>query len=159
MPVQRSSDDRRRLLLRGAVALVGLLALSACYSYVPMVGETPAPGEDVRVRLSQTRSVELSERTGHPIRSLEGKVFRVAPDTLVLDVGWGSIYEGTLLAGRRDTLAFHQPDLLEVDRRELSRGRTALLGAGLAAAVVLIVRGLSGGGSGDGPGNGNGSPF
>jgi len=70
----------------------------------------------------------------------------VPADSLVLDVGWGAVYAGTVFEGRRDTLSFHRHDLLEVDRREFSRRRTALVGAGVVALVVAAWAGISGGG-------------
>lgn len=159
MRVQRSIMGWTRPVVLGAVVPLGLLVLSACYTYAPLVGENPGLGDDVRVRLSQAEAVRVSDMTGRPIRTLEGRVFRVASDSLTLDVGWGAVYAGTPFAGRRDTLSFHERDLLELDRKELSRGRTALLGVGLVAAIVMIVTSVTGGGSGDGPGNGNGDPF
>lgn len=159
MAVQRSRSGKGRAVLLGWGVPLGLLLLSACYTYAPVVGGSPSPGDDVRIRLAQEPATRISERTGRTVRSLEGKVFRVAPDSLVLDVGWGAVYAGTVFEGRRDTLAFHDRDLLEVDRKEFSRGRTALLGAGFVAAIVLVVRGVTGGGGDTDPGNGNGPTF
>jgi hypothetical protein len=157
---QRSIAGLWRPLLAGAVLVAGPFLLAACYTYVPVVGETPSPGEQVRVQLSQDQAVRLSERTGHTIRRLEGRVFRAEPDSLTLDVGWGAVYAGTMFEGRRDTLSFHRGDLLEVDRRELSRGRTALVSAGFVALVTTIVLGITGGADTGEPGNGNGTtPF
>ena len=146
MHAQRDGKRVGRLLGLGIAAVLGLLILAACYSYVPMVGEDPTPSDDVRVRLSQAEAVRMSERTGRTIRSLEGSVLRVPADSLVLDVGWGAVYAGTVFEGRRDTLSFHRHDLLEVDRREFSRRRTALVGAGVVALVVAAWAGISGGG-------------
>ena len=154
MHAQRDGKRVGRLLGLGIAAVLGLLILAACYSYVPMVGEDPTPSDDVRVRLSQAEAVRMSERTGRTIRSLEGSVLRVPADSLVLDVGWGAVYAGTVFEGRRDTLSFHRRDLLEVDRREFSRRRTALVGAGVVALVVAAWAGISGGGDiTDEPGN------
>jgi len=158
MRVQRPAGGSWRALLCGALVLFGLPTLAACYTYVPVVGETPSPGEQLRVRLSQEQTIRLSEMTGQTIRTLDGRLFRAEPDSLILDVGWGAIYAGTMFEGRRDTLAFHVQDLVEVDRRELSRGRTALVSAGLVAAMVMIVTSIRGGADTGGPGNGNGTP-
>jgi hypothetical protein len=159
MEVQRSRKGRVGAVLLGWGIPFGLLFITACYTYAPVIGGPPSPGDDVRVQLAQEPASRISEMTGRSVRSLEGKVFRVEPDSLVLEVGWGAVYAGTILEGRRDTLAFHERELLEIDRRAFSRGRTALVGAALVAAIVFAVRGLSGGGGETDPGTGNGTPF
>jgi hypothetical protein len=70
------------------------------------------------------------------------------------------VVAGGYKAGRRDRLAFHRDDILDSDRRVVSRRRTALLGASFVTAALLVVRSLTGGGSAQDPGNGNGTiPF
>jgi hypothetical protein len=135
------------------LACVGVLA--GCYAYVPVVGEDPAPGDDVRFRLAAPAAGELSDRVGRPIRAVEGPLIGLTPDSLRLDVGWGAIYAGTVFEGRRDTLQFHRSQVLEVDRKEFSRTRTGILAAAFGAVVVLVIRAISGGGQGEPTQNGD----
>ena len=133
--------------------------LASCFSYQPLIETAPTPGDRVRVRLSVSAASQLSDWVGQPIRSVEGTVLYANPDSLRLDVGWGALFAGTRFEGRRDTLTFAERDILGIDRRELSKGRTALVGAGAVAAVVALFRGIRGGGTGTGD-NGNGTtPF
>ncbi|MEX2526927.1 MAG: hypothetical protein WEA09_04755 [Gemmatimonadota bacterium] len=145
-------------------ALLLLLALGfslgGCYSYRPLIGVDPAPTDEVRVRLADAAATQLSQRVGVPLRSVEGTVLRVPADTLFLDVGWGSLYTGTVFEGRRDTLSFGRSQILELDRREFSRGRTALVAGALVGAGVWIIRAISGsGGTSGGPGDGGNPTF
>ncbi|TVP48492.1 MAG: hypothetical protein EA350_03245 [Gemmatimonadales bacterium] len=141
--------------------LLLLVSVTACYRYSPLVGESPRPGEEVRLRLSGAASAELSDRVGRPIRSLEGRVLASPADSVVVDVGWGAIYAGTVFEGRRDTISFGREQLLEVDRKELSRARTTGLAAAMAVAVVAVFRalGTGRGGSGGDPGGGGPPPL
>jgi hypothetical protein len=141
------------------LALLLVALATGCYAYVPMVGEDPSPGEDLRVRLATPAAVELSDRVGRPIRAVEGPLVQLTPDSLTVDVGWGAIYAGTVFEGRRDTLQFHRSQVLEVDRREFSRTRSGILAAGLIAVAILAFRSISGGGEARDPGNGDPTPF
>lgn len=141
------------------LALVLVALLSGCYHYVPVVGEDPSPGQEVRLRLDSPTSAQFSDRMGRTVRSVEGPLVGLTPDSLVVDVGWGAFYAGTVFEGRRDTLRFERSQLLEVDRKEFSRTRTGVLAAGFAVVVVAAIRAITTGGQGDGGGNGPGDPF
>lgn len=165
-----SRESRRRGTLSGnsagpahraGLALFVVLivsATSACYRYAPLLGEPPVPGEEVRLRLSGSAAAELSDRVGRSIRSVEGSVLLGTPDSVVVDVGWGAVYAGTVFEGRRDTLRFGADQVLEVDRKEFSRARTAGITAALAAVVVVLFRSIAGGGGGTGGDQGGGTP-
>lgn len=148
-----------RLARAGAMSALALAGLLACYSYRPLVGELPAPGDEVRVRMSMETAAAVSARVGHPLRSVQGTVLSANPDSLRLDVGWGALFAGTPFFGRRDTLSFSERDILELDRREFSRGRTALLGAGAIAVIAAVIRGFQSGGGNNGDTGNDTDPF
>ncbi len=133
------------------LVLLLLFPLSGCYSYVPVLGDGLAPGDDVRLRLSAPAATTVSERVGRPIRSVEGPLLAFTSDSLQVDVGWGAIYAGTVFEGRRDTLQFHRSQVLEVDRREFSRVRTGLTAVALTTGAVALIRMITGGGQSQGP--------
>ncbi len=142
------------------LALALVVALSGCFGYVPVLDGDPEPDANVRLRLSSQASAEISAQAGQSIRSVEGTLLQTTPDSLVVDVHWGAIYAGTPFEGRRDTLSFARSDVVEVDRREISRLRTGFVVGGLAAAAVLILRSFTGGGGESGtPGPGPGDPL
>jgi hypothetical protein len=145
--------------LRAGLALVLVGWMTGCYTFVPLVGQDPAPGEEVRLRLAAPAAQELSERMGVPVRSVEGPLVGIGPDSLVVNAGWGALYSGTVFEGRRDTLQFHRSQVLEVDRKELSRTRSAIVGAALIAGAVLLFRAVAGRGDPGDPGGGIPEPF
>lgn len=128
-----------------------LVSAPACYNYVPTeVGAVP-PGEDVRLRLSRTGGEDLA-------RTLESNEIRV-------DVAgeYEGLEQGTVLlrvpvvrdpTGMRpdieQVVRISQLDVLTVDRRELSVGKTAaIIGVSAAGAGFLlynIFEAFSGGG-------------
>lgn len=154
----RNAGPGPRGLGPALVVLILTLGLSGCFSYQPVLDGSPEPDAEVRLRLSAPAAVALSERTGRTIRSVEGVLLEATSDSLTVDVRWGAIYAGTPLEGRRDVLAFHRSEVVEIDRREFSRVRTGIVAGGLAAAALLILRSFTGGGGdqgGTGPGPGD----
>ena len=140
------------------VLLLLAFGLSGCFSYQAVLDGNPEPDSEVRLRLSAPAAVALSERTGRTVRSVEGVLLQSTPDSLTVDVRWGAIYAGTPFEGRRDILAFHRSEVVEIDRREFSRVRTGIVAGGLTAAALLILRSFTGGGGdqgGTGPGPGD----
>ena len=149
---------RRRRALIGALAAHTLLV--GCYAHVPAAPGSVLPGARVRVALSDEGVRALASSLGASVRGLDGQVERVAGDTLVLrpdrllttadvDVAWSG-----------DALALPPAWRQAVERRQLSRSRTAVLVAGGVALVVATLAVLRAAGDGrGGPGGGNPTPF
>lgn len=135
------------------LAILLLIALSGCYSYQAVLGDDLSPGDPVRLRLASEPAQQLSDRVGSTVRSVEGPLIRITPDSLRVGVEWGAYYAGTMFEGRQDTLQFHRSEVLEVDRREFSRARTGVVGAALVAAIVVFFKSIDLGGQdgGDDP--------
>ena len=137
-------------VLRTGLALLLLASLGGCYSYQAVLGNDLAPGDPVRLRLAAEPSQRLSDRIGSTVRSVEGPLVRVTPDSLRVSVGWGAYYAGTMFEGRQDTLQFHRSEVLEVDRREFSRVRTGVVVAAVTTAIVVFFKSINLGGQGGG---------
>jgi len=142
---------------RAGLVAVLMLGLAGCYHFVPLNQETPIPGEHIRVRLSPGAAMGLTERLGQQVRTVEGPLISSLGDSLSLDVGWGGLYAGTPFEGRRETLSFSADAIVEVERRELSRTRTGVVGGLVLAATVLVIQAISGGGGRPGR-DGTGAP-
>ncbi|GLC28029.1 hypothetical protein [Roseisolibacter agri] len=149
---------RRRAALVGTLAAHTLLV--GCYAHVPAAPGSVAPGARVRVGLTDAGVGALASSLGSSVRGLEGQVERVAGDTLVLrpdrllttadvDVAWSG-----------DALALPAAWRQGVERRQLAKGRTAVLVGGGVALVVALVAVLRKAGEGaGGPGGGGPTPF
>lgn len=98
------------------------------------------------MRLSSEAANEVSRLVNSPVVSVSGTVMAVQRDSLTLNASWGAIFAGTRFAARRDTLTFERTELLQVERRELSRGRSAVVVGALAAIAVALFRTFGGGG-------------
>lgn len=109
--------------------------------------------------LSNETSLRLSQQVGQTVRSVEGTVLAIRADTMQVDVAWRALYAGTRFEGARDTIDFHRSEILQVDRRELSRTRTALAIGGAIAALVAVISGVSSGGGGSDPDPNGTVPF
>lgn len=144
-----AQDNAAGLALRAGPAVVLALAmvvLSGCHSYRPMLESDPVPGDRVRVRLSSEAASDVSRLVNSPVASVSGTVMAVQTDSLTLNASWGAIFAGTRFAARRDTLTFERTDLLQIERRELSRGRSAVVLGALAAMAIALYRTFGGGG-------------
>lgn len=122
--------------------LVLLLALAGCYTYQPVGGVVPAPGERIRLDLSDEGSARISRRIGYPIQRLEGRVIEAEPSSLLLGVSWGGIYAGTPFEDRRDTLSFRESDYFRLERRRLNVARTGAFGLGVVAVLAIVYQWL-----------------
>jgi hypothetical protein len=132
---------------------------SGCFALQPVTDGGPVPGDQVRLTLSPESSDRLSERIGRPVRSIQGRVLAVTPESLRLEVTWGAVYAGTPLEGQREVLELGTDEFSELERRELSTLRSALAVAGVVTVLALLARSLSSGGQGTGPGPSDPSPF
>lgn len=142
----------RRLPLT-VVPLLGL-GLAACVTYTPIPPDAPAPGDEIRVHLTLEETERLRDQTGRRVERLEGRIQPGAPvaDSLRMMVTWGAAWAGTPLEGRRDAITLPRSSVVEVERKEVSRSRTAVLGVAMAAVVVMLFRSI--GRDGDGQSGG-----
>ena len=131
-------------------------SLVGCYAYLPVApasgGGTEPLGRTVRVTLSPGGTRRVEPTLGAGVVEVEGVVARATADSLWLAVR-------TVATGPRDRFAssgaqvtFPRGDLATVELQTLSRRRSALLAAGVAAVLATIasVASSSFGGSGTG---------
>ena len=136
------------------LALVTLLA--GCSAYEPVA--TPVPRSTVRARLTVDEAVRWSDLFGEPVRTLQGQVVRQDAQGLHLDVLLARSTSEFRRGEFRDTLVIPSAGLESVAERRFSAWRTALLAAGVAAGVYLIVDEVLVGGDDEGdPGDGGGN--
>jgi hypothetical protein len=122
----------------GAVVVLSLGA--ACFKYVPFEVGPERPGVPVRAEVSGA----TVSSTGFP-RYLEGEFVRWDAEDLVLSVISPGVSADAVWGGRapRDTVTIRSGELIALDERRLSPGRTALAGgaavtiAGIAIAYLF----------------------
>lgn len=145
---------RRSLPGRG-VALACLLSTAACYSYTPV--RDPVPGTVVRAMIPVRSAAQGRGPEGSAV--LEGTVVS-SGDSVRIETRnrqqAGFMQEMLLV----DTVRIAFDDLIALDERAFSPGRTAVLTAGIIAGTALVAFGITsvvGGNDGDGP-PGGGDP-
>jgi len=142
MKAMRESTLRARALVPGVVLLMAGV-LSGCYHYVPVDPATVRPDEEVRVRISDSAARRLANDFGTYLHTLSGQFGTHGPDSLALAVRLSRFTNGVSLAETRQTLLFSRPEVLDVSRRELSVGKTALVTAGVIGGFVLLITSIT----------------
>ena len=140
------------------VALFLVMGLGGCYHYTPMHLDEVVPAQEIRTRVSLQQAEILEEIIpNRDTRVVEGRVAEILRETLYLDVAVSSEVRGTRVESLRQRVDIPFSSILEVESKQLSRGRTAALvvgGAFLLGSFVAI-QVIDSGGEGsppDGPG-------
>jgi hypothetical protein len=130
----------------GAAAL--LLGASGCFVYVPGDAASVPAGESVRVRLTRAAGTELRELTTDEPSVVRGTVLRREPERLLLRVPLAARRDGFAMQPIAQDVGIATADIVDLELRRKSAGRTALLAAG-TGAVGLVVIGMILGGARD----------
>ncbi len=144
--------------MRGkSILLVGALAATTgCYSYIPSSVEDVSPGTPVRIRLTAVEAGRLVDQRLTNARLLTGTLVQGDGEQLLVDtsVGHNDAERGMRSVVQRVAVPAHE--VLEMERRQLDKGRTGLVvGAGtVALGVVIALQSRGGSGSTDTPGGG-----
>ncbi len=139
-------------MVRAFLMMALVVLLAGCYRNVPVrIGSVP-PGSDVVVRLTVEGRQHVEELTGLRRVELSGQLLQWAEEiTISVPV---IVRSGTLDRGLRQPITVRADEVVGVDVRELDRGRTAIVVAGvgavvgavLVATVVKVIGGSQGGG-------------
>ncbi len=123
-----------------ALAAFSLAVVSAaCHRYAPAEVASVDPQESVRVIITEPAATRLSSDLGAFTRSLEGRLRQEAHDSVSISVPVTRVYQGRTVDSGWQTLFLGRGEVVRVERRELSRGRTIALGVGVVAAFTLLV--------------------
>ncbi len=142
--------------MAGRTAWIAALSslLAACYTYVPSSLSEVTPEQEVRLRLGAVEAARLEDFARDGGRAVEGRVLSQDGDSVLVRVESHSELRGVRVQTLYQRIHVSRPAVLDVELRELDKGRTYLVtGAGVAAAALIAVDRLQGGGS-DTPPNG-----
>jgi hypothetical protein len=125
--------------------LIAAMGTTGCYQYVPLSLSAITPNEEVRVRVTEGAAARLFKDLGPQTKEIDGRFAPKGPDSVSIAVTIDRAYRGFTVGTTTETLLVGRSEILEVRKREFSRGRTVLLSAGvvvgfglLAAAVVQL---------------------
>jgi hypothetical protein len=116
------------------------LSTGGCYRYVPAQLTTVPPREEVRVRVTESAATRLVKEFGTYTTQLQGQFAPEAHDSVSIAVAITRDYRGMALESTRQTLFLGRSEVVEVRRREFSRGRTALATVGALATLGVLVQ-------------------
>jgi len=141
---------RTKNLVRTALASVWFLTTTSCTAYTPIRGIETAPGNNVRVRLSDKGAVDLVQSIGPRARQLEGTLKQVTDSFMVV-----SVRRVTREGGGEDTydgqdISIPSQDIETAEASRTSVPRSILAAGGILASALLVAKGagdISGGGS------------
>ena len=140
--------------VRTTLFSVAFLATASCTAYTPIHGVEAAPGNNVRVRLSDKGAVDLAQRIGPRARQLEGTLKQVTDSSMVV-----SVRRVTREGGGEDTydgqdISIPSQDIETAESSRTSAPRSILTAGAILASVFLVAKGagdISGGNSGRPP--------
>jgi hypothetical protein len=140
----------RRLCIHAMI--VALPALQGCYTYLPLQATPPAAGESVQLQISDRGRVELSERLGHGVSRIEGRITGVNGDQYAINVssiayvsGENSLWSGESVRLSRDFVQQVQVRTLDKQRTWIAAGVTTVAVVGFIASRGLLVDFFGGG--------------
>ncbi len=148
-----------RAEVRKGAAVLSTLFLTGCYSFHATELDHPPLGEQVRMTVTRAGAAEYTEVTGRDeaIPRMEGELVAHDGGHMTLRIPVGSpLLPGSANVG--SLIRVPEGEILELERRELDRTRTALLVAGstlAATALVLAIMDGFAGGPGIDPGDGD----
>lgn len=121
--------------------MIGAMAVSGCFRYAPVPMTSVAPGENVRVRITQDAGVRLVKQLGVFTTQLDGE-FAVHGDSVSVTIPIVREYQGMMLEGASQTLYLGKSEVVDVRHREFSRSRTILTSVGSAVLFVALVKSI-----------------
>ncbi len=143
--------------IRTALTLISFLITASCTSYAAIHGIETAPGNNVRVRLSDKGAVDLVQSIGPRARQLEGTLKQLTDSSMVV-----SVRRVTREGGGEDTydgqdISIPSQDIETAEASRTSVPRSILAAGGILASALLVAKGagdISGGSSNRPPSGG-----
>ncbi len=141
-----------------AVAAAPLIILAGCFTYIPTEVSAVPDGERVRVHVTREGQLDLPEVIDPLGPTVRGTLVRRAEDGIFLRVPVAIRRDGFLQSDLGQNVAIPFREIVQIERRALSRSRTGLMvagTAGVAAVIVFVIIDGSRGGDPRGPTGGD----
>lgn len=124
-----------------ATVIVGAFLLTGCYSYTPIPLEVTPNGQDVRILITRQGALELVEVTDvqGEVPSVTGQIVNREGREVLMRVPVGQRRDGFHRVSLEQTIRIPAGEILQVERRDFDRGKTALLGVGFIAGSAFII--------------------
>jgi len=141
------------------VLLLTAWSLVGCYRHIPVeLGPTDQISGHVRILLRPAGTESVRFILGERVHRIDALVERTSNDSLYLRAESSRSLSGQNTSQHGVVVAVARADVLSLDAREPHKGRTLLMVAGVAAALVLVVASWSSGVFGASDGGTDGPP-
>ena len=137
-----SALARKTARARAVAAFWMVLGTAGCHRFAPAEVATVDPEEDVRILVTESAATRLSSDLGVYTTSLEGRFRQEPHDSVSISVPVTRVYRGRTVDSGRQTLFLGRGEVVRVERRELSRGRTIAAAVGAVAVFAALVSGV-----------------
>lgn len=124
--------------LRSLMCGTALLALPACYDYVP-VQTAPTVGEQIALDVTDKGRVELADRFGPGLLRVEGRLVADSAEQFVMNVYGVTQIDGSSSVWSGERLRIPHEYVAQVQGRELSKAKTVVAAVAATAAVVGFI--------------------
>src|SRR5918994_855051 len=112
----------------GRRILLASMLLAGCYTYRPLAGPEPAPGDRVSAQLTTEGSRDLAGQIGPDVLHVEGDVLEVDSIGFNLQVREIESYRGIRSGWRGERLRVPRQAVAGIQQRKLSVGGTGFMG-------------------------------
>ena len=141
---------------RSLLTILCVLATSACHTFRPVVIDELTAGQNIRARITGAFSDSLSPILLRDAREFEGIVVENSGSSLLMEIPVDQRLAGLRFETLSQRVEIPAAEFLDLEIKELDRGRTVLaIGFVVAAVGGFVLAQLnkrSGGGSSSGPG-------
>ncbi len=122
-----------------SMVLLCTLALSGCYSYLPVrSGTTPGNRARVRLHLTQPQDVRLPDVTANGVTTIDGEVVRIDDENVVVSGLWVQAPSGYEQPASGATITVPRANVAAMRQKRLSPARTALLAVGTVLVMSVF---------------------
>jgi hypothetical protein len=146
-------DMQYGVLMRSTASVLMMsMTVSACYQYVPVDQEAPRPdpGEEVRARLSPSRSFDLGTVIVNEVNSMEGTLYQNNGDDLAMWTQWLWTTLDVRVAANGSVFYVPHQQITSLEVRRLQPAKSIMLIGALAGSLVALFAIAASGGSGSG---------
>jgi hypothetical protein len=98
-----------------------------------------APGEEIQLVLSGPASSGITPAAMMGETRVMGDLVGVSEDSVAVSVWIGQAYRGTPFEPAHQTYSFPRVELVRMERRQISKTRTALTAVGVLAGIYVLI--------------------
>ena len=114
-----------------ALMALSFLAIGGCYTYVPVNGEPPPSGKEVRAHIRPARDFGVGQIIVKDVTRIEGIMYIHTSDTIAVWSNWFYTAFGTRFFGSNAVVYIPRSEIPQLDVRKLHPARTVVaLGIG-----------------------------